>query len=86
MIHQVTVERGTEGLSITLPAEIVQTLKLREGDPLHVVETDSGVLLTPFDPEFQAAMEVYLWGSGKYANVLRELAKSDTHTDTGQEG
>ena len=83
MIHRVTVERGAEGLSITLPAEIIQILKLREGDLLHVIKTDSGVLLAPIDADLQEAMDAYAQGVAKYDNVFRELAKSDTHTDSG---
>ena len=81
MTYQATLNRTADGWSMILPPEIVENLGLKEGDSLYVAEMDAGVLLTLLDPEFLEAMER---GTAKYANVLRELAKYDTHTDSGQ--
>ena len=40
-----------------------------------MVETEDGVLLTPYDPQFQNAMAAYERTASKYRNALRELAK-----------
>jgi hypothetical protein len=45
------------------------------GGDAYVVETDRGVLLTPYDPAFELAMRAYERGAWKYQNALRELAK-----------
>ena len=42
---------------------------------MHLVETDEGILITPFDPLFSGAMEIYAEGAKKYRNAMRELAK-----------
>jgi len=39
------------------------------------VETEQGVLLTPYDPNFERAMQIYERGAKKYRNALHELAK-----------
>ena len=46
-----------------------------EGDSVHLVETDEGILITPFDPDFKEAMEIYAEGAKRYRNAMRELAK-----------
>jgi hypothetical protein len=42
---------------------------------VFVIETDEGILLSPYDPEFQRAMDAYRRTASKYKNALRELAK-----------
>jgi antitoxin MazE len=39
------------------------------------VETEHGILITPFDPDFADAMAAYEESAKKYRNALRELAK-----------
>ena len=46
-----------------------------EGDTVHLVETEEGILITPFDPAFDEAMEIYAEGAKRYRNAMRELAK-----------
>ncbi len=48
---------------------------MAEGDRVHLVETDQGILITPFDPDFADAMAAYEEGAKKYRNALRELAR-----------
>jgi hypothetical protein len=48
---------------------------LAEGDTVHLVETEEGILITPFDPDFQEAMKIYAEGAKRYRNAMRELAK-----------
>jgi putative addiction module antidote len=73
MTYIVPVNRTADGLSITLPPEIVENLGLKEGDSLYVVETDAGVLLTLLDPELQGSVEAFKALNAKYSSVLREL-------------
>ena len=44
----------------------------RKGGAVRVYE---GILITPFDPDFEAAMEIYAEGASRYRNAMRELAK-----------
>lgn len=41
----------------------------------YAVDTEDGILITPYDPNFAKAMEIAERGSKKFRNALRELAK-----------
>jgi antitoxin MazE len=75
MPKKITVRRMGGSLGATLPKEITDRMQIRDGDVLYAVETDRGVLLTPYDPAFERAMELYQRGARKYRNALRELAE-----------
>ena len=59
----------------TLPKDIADRLHVAAGDEVFIIETEQGVLLTPYDPTFDKAMTAYSRGAKKYRNALRELAK-----------
>ena len=42
---------------------------------MHDVVDSNGLQLTPFDPDFDAAMEAFGQTRRKYRNTLRALAK-----------
>ena len=50
-------------------------LQLEAGDRVLAIETDRGILLTPYDPEVERALAVAAKAAKKYRNALRELAK-----------
>ncbi len=75
MQRKVTLRKMGGSVGATLPKDIAERLHVQEGDELFVVETDEGILLTPYDPEFQKAMAAYKRTANKYRNALRELAK-----------
>jgi hypothetical protein len=54
---------------------MAERLHVRAWDEVFVIETEKGVLVPPFDPEFQRAMVAYERTASKYRNALRELAK-----------
>jgi len=58
-----------------LPKEMLARLKVEKGDTLFAVETPSGYLLTPYDPEFARQMEAARAVMKKRRAALRELAK-----------
>jgi len=58
-----------------LPKAMTDRLNLDAGDKVYAVETEHGILLTPYDPDFLRVMEAEARISKKYANALRELAK-----------
>jgi len=60
---------------VTIPKFMLEGLHLQPGDRVHLIETDSGILISPYDPDFDQAMQVYEKGTKKYRNALRELAK-----------
>jgi putative addiction module antidote len=71
---KVTLRKIGGSLGVALPDELIERLRIREGDELCVVETECGVTLMARDPGFDRAMEVYERGARKYQNALRELA------------
>jgi hypothetical protein len=48
---------------------------MEAGDRVLAVETDQGILLTPYDPEAERALRVAARAAKKYRRALRELAK-----------
>lgn len=62
-------------LGLILPKEVVERLHLQAGDTLHVIPDAEGARLTPYDPEFAAAMKAYERTRHKYRNALHALAR-----------
>jgi putative addiction module antidote len=60
---------------IILPKEILDRLRISEGDSLSVSETPEGIELSVFDPKFARAMEGFDRVRHRYRDALRELAK-----------
>ena len=75
MIKKVMLRQMGGSIGATIPREISERYHLNKGDELFVMETDRGILLTPYDPNFEKAMDAYKKGSKKYVNALDELAK-----------
>ncbi|MCW8984474.1 MAG: AbrB/MazE/SpoVT family DNA-binding domain-containing protein [Thermoanaerobaculales bacterium] len=75
MVKQTKIRRAGGSLSATLPKDMVDRLHLAAGDSVFLVETDRGLLLTPYDPAFEEALDTYRRGAQKFRNALRELAK-----------
>jgi putative addiction module antidote len=72
---EVTLRQAGGSLSATLPKDMADRLHLGAGDRVLAVETDRGILLTPYDPEVERALTIATRAAKKYRNALRELAK-----------
>jgi antitoxin MazE len=75
MIRKITLRQVGGSIGATLPKDMADRLHVKPGDEIFVVETDNGILLTPYDPTFDKAMAAYERTAAKYRNALRELAK-----------
>lgn len=75
MTKQVTLRQAGGSVSATLPKDMADRLRLEPGDTVLAVETDSGILLTPFDPDAVRALTLAAKAAKRYRNALRELAK-----------
>jgi len=75
MIKEITL--GQEGglVTATLPREMAERLRVGLGDRMFAVETENGVLLTPYDPDFHEAMEAFSEVRRQYRNTLKKLAE-----------
>jgi putative addiction module antidote len=72
---EVTLRQAGGSVSATLPKDMADRLHLEAGDRVLAVETDRGILLTPFDPDVERALAVAAKAAKRYRNALRELAK-----------
>ena len=75
MAAKIKVRRIGNSLGLILPTEGAEQLRVAEDDSVHYVVDRDGLHLTPFDPDFDAAMEAFGETRRKYRNALRALAK-----------
>ena len=75
MVRTVKLRKMGGSIGATLPKDLAERLHLDVGDEVFIVATDTGLLITPYDPTFNKAMVAYRRGAKKYKNALRELAK-----------
>jgi putative addiction module antidote len=60
---------------VTLPKEVTDRLKIKNGDTLYLTESPEGYRLTAYDPEFAEQMEAAESIMQRYKDALRQLAK-----------
>ena len=60
---------------VTIPKDMLERYELDRGDRVSLQETEAGILLTPYDPDFAEVMAIAREVDKKYRNALRELAK-----------
>ena len=75
MVREVTLRQVGGSIGATLPKDMAERLHLAVGDRVLAVETDRGILLTPYDPDVEAGLAVAAHAAKKFRNALRELAK-----------
>ncbi|MFO0828726.1 MAG: AbrB/MazE/SpoVT family DNA-binding domain-containing protein [Phycisphaerales bacterium] len=75
MVRPVTLRKVGGSMTATLPKAMADRLRLEAGDEVLAVETDRGILLTPFDPDAEEAVAIAAKAAKRYRHALRELAK-----------
>lgn len=75
MVKEVIVRRVGGSVGTTLPKDMADRLRVTPGDRLLAVETEDGILLTPYDPETREALAIAARAAKRYRNALRQLAK-----------
>ena len=75
MTKETTIRAIGNSAGTTIPKAMLERYQLAEGDTVFLVETDEGILITPFDPAFKEALEIHEEGAKAYRNAMRELAK-----------
>ena len=74
-MHSLKLRKIGSSVGVILPKEMLEILHLSEGDQVFADVTPDGLQLTPYDPEFEAAMQAFSRTRKKYRNALRQLAK-----------
>ena len=75
MVREVKLRQAGGSVSATLPKDMTDRLRLEAGDRVLALETDQGILLTPYDPATDKALKVAAKAAKKFRAALRELAK-----------
>jgi putative addiction module antidote len=75
MVREIVLRQVGGSVGATIPKDLAERLHLGVGDRVLVVETERGLLLTPYDPDVEAGLKVAARAAKGYRNALRELAK-----------
>lgn len=75
MTRETTIRAIGNSAGATIPKAMLERYRIAEGDRVHLVETEEGILITPYDPTFAEAMAIYQEGAKTYRNAIRELSK-----------
>ena len=76
VIATVELKKIGNSAGVILPKEVMARLNLSVGDKFYATLTaEGGIRFTPYDPDFEKAMEVASRGMKIYRNALAELSK-----------
>jgi putative addiction module antidote len=75
MVREVKLRQVGGSVGATLPKDMAERLNLDVGDRVLAVETDRGILLSPYDPTVEKALALAAKTAKRYRNALRQLAK-----------
>jgi len=75
MVRELTLRQVGGSIGATLPKDMAERLHLAAGDRVLAVETDRGILLTPYEPTTERALELAARAAKTYRPALRKLAE-----------
>lgn len=75
MVKPVKLRKMGGSVGATIPRSMAERFHLSEGDEVFAIETDQGILFSPFDPSVLEALGHAADAAKRYRNALRELAK-----------
>ena len=75
MTKELRLRQAGGSVAATLPKDMVDRLNLGVGDRVLAVETEQGILLTPYDPTIAEALDLAAAAAKRYRHALRELAR-----------
>jgi putative addiction module antidote len=75
MVKELTLRKAGGSVAATLPKDMIDRLHVTSGDRMLAIETDRGILLTPYDPSIEEQLKNAADAARQYRNALRELAK-----------
>lgn len=75
MVRELKLRQVGGSVGATLPKDMVERLHLEAGDRAFAVETEEGIVLSPYDPSVERALAIAAKAAKEYRNALRQLAK-----------
>lgn len=75
MVNVRTLRNAGGSIAIKLPKTLTERFNMTAGDKVLLVETDRGILITPYDPDFQDAVDAFETVRTEYCTTLRKLAE-----------
>ncbi len=72
MVKDVKLRQAGRSVSATLPKDMAERLHLTPGDRVLAIETNDGILLTPYDPNVERALAIASRAAKKYRSALSE--------------
>jgi putative addiction module antidote len=75
MVKEITLRQVGGSVGATLPKDMADRLHLGPGDRVLAVETERGILLSPYDPTVEEALAIAARAAKKYRSALRTLAR-----------
>lgn len=69
------VRRLGNSLGTIWPKEVMARLNVKEGDELYAVETQHGVMVTPYDPKFEKSLRNADKVFARFKNAYKELSR-----------
>jgi len=75
MTQKTKIRRIGGSLALIVPKAVAESMAIQEGDELFISSDTNGITVSPFDPEFSAAMDDAREFMRSHRNAFRELAK-----------
>ena len=75
MAYKSKIRRVGNSLGILLPKELLEDLRVREGDELSFDKVSGTYQVKPIDPPFEKLMAAHREFAEQYRNTFRELSK-----------
>ncbi len=75
MVRELKLRQAGGSVSATLPKDMADRLHVTAGDRILAIETDRGILLTPYDPAVEEELAIASQAAKQFRNALRELSK-----------
>ena len=75
MPQKTTIRAIGNSAGTTISKSLLEQFQVHERDTVYLVETEEDILITPFDPDFSEAMQIYQEGARAFRNAPHELAR-----------
>jgi antitoxin component of MazEF toxin-antitoxin module len=83
MVKELTLRRAGGSIGATLPKDMADRLHLEPGDRVLAVESENGILLTPYDPSIERALAIARRTAKKYVTRCANWQSNRCGTDAG---